>query len=213
MKSPLRRCSKSQDLQRFAAVGGDRQPDLWPLARQCAGLVGEDRVDLAQKVEGAPVLHENPLLAHSASVDNMPSGAAIRMPVPRSLLSAATAPWGTIELQLDGRHGCRRDEHALDLGRLKGARDKAAAQRAVRIGKHLRALDPDDAVFGKQDPYVETGGRVSVGSPVFHELVPVIGLDTATLPVNSAVREFGGRLLSRRPADLRLLARRHETPA
>jgi hypothetical protein len=32
-----------------------------------------------------------------------------------------------VELQLDGGQGCRRDEHPLDLGRLKGALDKAAA--------------------------------------------------------------------------------------
>src|SRR5271166_2578625 len=77
-----------------------------------------------------------------------------------------------VKLQLDGRHRCRRDEHPLDLGRLEGALDKAAAQRAVRIGEHLRALDPDDAVFGKQDPYVETGDHVGAGSLVFHDLVP-----------------------------------------
>ena len=75
-----------------------------------------------------------------------------------------------VESQLDGRHGCRRDEHPLDLRCLEGALDKAAAQRAIRIGEDPRALDTDNAVFGKQDRYVETRGRVGAGSLVVHDV-------------------------------------------
>ncbi len=57
-----------------------------------------------------------------------------------------------VELQLDGWHGSRYDNHALDFGCLKGALDKATAQRPVRLGEHPPALDADDAVSGKQDP-------------------------------------------------------------
>src|SRR5271156_3723190 len=62
MKPPLRRRSKAQDLQRGEAGGGDHPTDFRSLARQRTGLVEEDRVDLAEEVERAPVLDEDPLL-------------------------------------------------------------------------------------------------------------------------------------------------------
>ena len=43
-----------------------------------------------------PSLTRMPLLAHRVSELSMASGTAMRMPVPRSLLSTATAPMGPI---------------------------------------------------------------------------------------------------------------------
>ena len=63
MKPPLRRRGKAEDFQRIETVGGDHPSDLRPLARQCAGLVEEYRIDLAEQVESAPVLDEDPLLS------------------------------------------------------------------------------------------------------------------------------------------------------
>src|SRR5271169_6171849 len=62
MKPPLRRGSEAQDLQRIEAVGGDHPTDLRPLPGQCPGLVEEDGVDLAEKVEGPAILDEDSLL-------------------------------------------------------------------------------------------------------------------------------------------------------
>ena len=62
MKPPLCRRSEAQDVQRIEAVGGNHPPDLRPLPRQCAGLVEQHRVDLAQQVERAPVFDQDTLL-------------------------------------------------------------------------------------------------------------------------------------------------------
>ena len=77
-----------------------------------------------------------------------------------------------VELQLDGRHRRRRDDHSFDLRRLESTLDKAATQRAVRIAEHWRALDPDGTVFGKQDLYVETGDGIGSGAVVVHYCIP-----------------------------------------
>ncbi len=62
MKSPFRGCGEAQQLRRTEAVGGDHPPDLGPFPRQCAGLVEQHGVDLAQEVECPPVLDEDAFL-------------------------------------------------------------------------------------------------------------------------------------------------------
>jgi len=63
MKPLLRSSGKPQDLQRIETVGTNHPADFRSFARQRAGLVEEYSVDLAEKVERAPVLDENPLLS------------------------------------------------------------------------------------------------------------------------------------------------------
>ena len=70
--------------------------DLGPLAGQRAGLVEEDGVDLVHQLERAAVLDQDALVGTEASELSIASGAAMRMPVPKSLLSTATAPAGPI---------------------------------------------------------------------------------------------------------------------
>ena len=59
-----------------------------------------------------PSLTRMPLLAHRASELSMASGAAMRMPVPKSLLSTATAPAGPIVAMPERADGQGRD-HGL----------------------------------------------------------------------------------------------------
>ena len=59
-----------------------------------------------------PSLTRIPLLAQRASEESMARGAAMRMPVPKSLLSTATAPAGPIAAMPDRAHRQRRD-HGL----------------------------------------------------------------------------------------------------
>ena len=78
------------------SAAGDDPADLGALAGQRARLVEEDGVDLVHQLEGAAVLDQDALAAHSASEESIASGAAIRIPVPKSLLRIATAPAGPI---------------------------------------------------------------------------------------------------------------------
>ena len=76
-----------------------------------------------------------------------------------------------VELQIDGRHRGRSDDHTLDFGRLEGALDKAAAQPAIRIREQACTLDTDSAVFGELNLYIDTRSRVGGASLVIHDLV------------------------------------------
>jgi hypothetical protein len=77
-----------------------------------------------------------------------------------------------VEPQLDCRYRARRKHHAIDLRRQEGTLDKTPTQPVVRLGEQPGTLDPNDAVFGKQNPYVDTSDSVGAGSLVIHDLAP-----------------------------------------
>src|ERR1700736_4620218 len=77
-----------------------------------------------------------------------------------------------VKPQPDRRGRGRRDHHTLDLRRQEGALDKPPTQPVVRLGEQPGALNPNDAVFGKQDLYVDTADSVGAGNLVIHDLVP-----------------------------------------